>query len=156
MKDITREKVYKDVRLFERKLHSTYGKEIKVYIAIQGDDPAMMLNLDLIFNSVVEVVTEHAPHLVEYFTTEKKTRVQEYCNYMHAYAYIARKNGHTFHSIGRWVNRDHATIMHGNKKAQNLLDTKDKDFEKVYNLILNQIDCNVGISEQDTELQDNT
>jgi hypothetical protein len=156
MKDITREKVYKDVRLFEKNLHSTYGKDIKIYVAIRGSNPSNMLDLDLIFNSVVEVVAEHSPHLIDYFLTEKKTRVQEYCNYMHAFAYISRKNGHTFHSIGRWVRKDHATIIHGNKKAQNLLETKDKDFERVYNLILNQIDCNVGISEQDPQLQDNT
>lgn len=51
------------------------------------------------------------------------------------YMKIASDMGHSLDSTGRFIGYDHATVLHAKRNVNNLLDCKDPEITKIYNLV---------------------
>lgn len=58
------------------------------------------------------------------------TRIREVADARAVYCYLARMDGHSWVNIGRYINRDHATALHNNRKVNSLLKI-DKDISNL-------------------------
>tara|TARA_R110002050_G_scaffold56705_1_gene127500 strand:- start:2407 stop:2955 length:549 start_codon:yes stop_codon:yes gene_type:complete len=79
-----------------------------------------------------------------------KTRRKEYIMWMQVFSYVAWKIGYTKSYIGKFIDRNHASVIHSIKQTDTLLEINDKEFVIVYNIILNLIKKHVGIISTDT------
>jgi|TARA_B110000908_G_C10138147_1_gene395464 chromosomal replication initiation ATPase DnaA len=70
----------------------------------------------------------------------RKTREKEFAYARHLYAYFCRNyTNESFESIGKFINKNHATIIHSNKTIENWIEvdkTVKLDTDKI-NAILN-------------------
>lgn len=84
---------------------------------------------DFHVKSFVEVASE-------YFNIPitKKTRRRNVVALRQAISYLLHERGVTYTSIGRALNIDHATVIHGYKKTRDFLEMRDKDAVAVFKL----------------------
>ena len=57
---------------------------------------------------------------------------------MFVYYWATTSTQMTITSIGKWFNRDHATVIHGAKRIKDLLEV-DKNFAHLYNQFINKL-----------------
>lgn len=69
----------------------------------------------------------------------KKTRERRIADIRHCLCYALRKRDYTYTSIGAMINRDHATVIHAERKVEELY-LVDKDFTKLINAVNDVID----------------
>lgn len=96
------------------------------------------------------------------YTTEGmmlQTRKQLPILYRHIFFKIAREIGYTLKDIGRYAGFNHATVLHAVRRISDLLDIKDAEVTRNYNLIKNEIQNrygNVGDVQHDDQREPNT
>lgn len=61
------------------------------------------------------------------------TRKRPIVTYRHVFCKIARLMGYSMTNIGKYIGRDHATIIHSVKTVDNLIEAKDKDMMNCLN-----------------------
>lgn len=67
-----------------------------------------------------------------------KSRKNEYVEARCVFCYIAKtKLGFTYTGIGNYLNKDHTSIIHMNKRANDLLETDDKFYNLYYQTMEN-------------------
>lgn len=69
----------------------------------------------------------------------KKTRERRIADIRHCFCYALRKRDYTLTSIGAMINRDHATVIHAERKVEELY-LVDKDFTKLINAVNDVVD----------------
>lgn len=61
-----------------------------------------------------------------------KSRKKDIVMYRFIFFYLIReKYKYTYECIGAYFNRDHATVLHGEKRIRELLEIKDKEIEHI-------------------------
>jgi len=73
-----------------------------------------------------------------------KTRKQLPILYRHLFYKIAREIGYTLTDIGRYSSFNHATILYAERRVCELLEIRDPEITKNYNLIKNEINNRYG------------
>ena len=146
------DEVRKEIKLYEHEIRTKYNTNLKIYVAFSKEDYKSVTSLDDLFQTLISVLEKYDPGLIKYFTTDAKTRTADYCNYLHAFCYHARNLGYTYQKIGSYMNKNHATIIHSKRKAQELLDTNDAEFLIKFNKLTKTLEAHVGIPEQDIEI----
>lgn len=68
---------------------------------------------------------------------KKKIRKREIVSLRFCFFKVALEMGYSLTSIGLYLGFDHATVLHGNRTATNLMDTMNSQIILNYNLILN-------------------
>ncbi len=85
-----------------------------------------------------------------------KTRRRDIMLWVQTFTYIARKMGFTTIKIGKYINRDHATVLHSVKAVENALFTKEADLTQIYKQVLNSIKEYVGTITANSSGKDDT
>jgi chromosomal replication initiation ATPase DnaA len=68
----------------------------------------------------------------------RKTRLKEFVYARHLYAYFCKKfTNDSLTSIGKYINKDHATIIHSNTQISNWI-TCDEKVKLIYEILNNQ------------------
>lgn len=60
--------------------------------------------------------------------------------YRQIFCYLARQYHFTFKSIGKFINRDHATVIHSAKTINTLLEVRDVEVVGIYNAIYSNLE----------------
>ena len=68
---------------------------------------------------------EYLRKIVDKYGLHLKDRQRELVYQRFAFCYYARSLGYPLATIGKFINRDHGTVMHALKQAQNFLDIND-------------------------------
>ena len=76
--------------------------------------------------------------------------------WMQVFSYVAWKIGYNKSYIGRFIDRNHASVIHSINQTETLREVKDKQFVKVYNKVLNLIKNHVGIISTNTPGEDDS
>lgn len=155
MNNTIEEEIRLDLKSFSEELGLKYDTKVKIYTVFNKKNDTDYITLDLLFQCLISTLETNNPELIKYFTTSEKTRKAAYINYAHSFCYIARKYHFTCHAVGNYINKNHSTIVHATKRAQNLLDTNDCDFSFKYNLLIKNINAHVEFISNDTEKQHN-
>tara|TARA_R110001599_G_scaffold140731_3_gene320955 strand:- start:3090 stop:3545 length:456 start_codon:yes stop_codon:yes gene_type:complete len=130
------------VKKFREEIKSKYG--ITLYIASSSFEDVHPLELSKVWDLLFEIVEEFHPQYTKCYKNPLLTREREWMNYMHAYCLIVYRQLHYGPSvIGRFLKKNHASIIHSAKKGGDLLDCEDFDFSHKYHLLLNKVKKNV-------------
>jgi chromosomal replication initiation ATPase DnaA len=104
--------------------------------AINNDslEKTSIISLEALENIVLETV----PYNITPNLLRSRHRRREYVDTRSMFAHIARRFNFKFKSIGDYINRDHSSIMHLDRKASDLIET-DPVFMGIYTNITNKI-----------------
>lgn len=95
--------------------------------------------------SLERIILSTVPYDLTPHLFKSKSRRREYVDTRSIFAHIARRFNFKFKSIGEYINRDHTSIIHLNRKANNLIET-DPTFLSIYTIITNKIKEHYGKS----------
>ena len=73
---------------FVKKIKEKYGADI--YVAISNDSDKM--NLNTLYQALLNVLNENDPDLIIYTSFKKITRIKPWMLYQHAFCYVAYKH----------------------------------------------------------------
>jgi chromosomal replication initiation ATPase DnaA len=99
-----------------------------------GFDPKPLINLKTIIGKVAEIMEVHASAI------PMRTRKREFVFARQMFCYIASKyTNNTTVQIGKFIGRDHATVIHSKKAFQNLIDTNFGSIANDYKKLLKNL-----------------
>lgn len=131
-----------EVKKFRENIKEKYG--ITLYIANSSLDDVYPLELSKVWDLLFEIVEEFHPHYTRCYSEPQHTRERDWMNYIHAYCLITLKQLHYGPTmIGRFLKKNHASIIHSAKKGEDLLDLEDFDFSHKYHLLLKKVRTHV-------------
>lgn len=102
------------------------------------------LTLDELRTVINDIFKQNFPDIYTDEGMMLKTRKQLPILYRHLFYKIAREVGYTFKDIGRFAGFNHATILHAVKRISDLLEIKDAEVTRNYNLVKNEIQDRYG------------
>lgn len=133
---------YKLVDKFTAEFYEKTGMKVRVMVdqlnTLKGD--ASIFNDKIVsLNILEEEVLKALPFEVERNPIKSRSRKGEYVDVRCIFCYIACKvMGFTLTSVGRYLNKDHTSVIHMNKRAQNLINN-DERFLSLYKTIYEKI-----------------
>ena len=143
-RNILAEKLIKD---FVKEFKYKTGLKITVQLSnpalskeVLGSDPSKIdEEYPVVFLSDIEnVIMENYPYELKDGDLKHQSRKRELVDARSIFAHIARKFNFSFSTIGKYLSRDHTTIMHLDKKADNLM-KYDQNYESIYINIIEKI-----------------
>jgi hypothetical protein len=84
------------------------------------------------------LILESLPETINSEKFRSKSREREYVDVRSIFSYVARRFNFKYATIGKYLNKDHTTIIHHQKIAENLLET-DPIYKSKYEHIVNKI-----------------
>tara|TARA_R100001440_G_scaffold74036_1_gene99083 strand:- start:4044 stop:4562 length:519 start_codon:yes stop_codon:yes gene_type:complete len=117
------------------------------------DNPERVSLKDL-SNFVVMCMHEFNKSLIVYNDLSNvKTRKRDVLIWIQLFSYLAWKYGYSKSNIARFLNKNHATIIHSIKTIENFRDTNDVEFVAIYKHFENYLKNYVGTTTGDTDRQ---
>lgn len=134
-----------DVSNFIKKVKKKYGFNVHVVIGgLPTPKLANLVPLETLVDEAYSAMCIYDESLRSITSLRQKTRKRDVIQWMHCFYHIAWHYGYSKTAIGRIVERDHATVIHGVKSVTNFLDVKDPMTSNIYNLLMNHYKDNVG------------
>ncbi len=142
-----------EISLFKKSFYKNHG--IKLYI-YTPQDQNKKIPLGIFHDSALLALHENHPKFQSIKTLQHRTRLREFLVYVQVMSYLAHKEGHTKTSIGRFLKRNHATIINSCKMIENGFFTNDESVMNAHNNTLIKIKEYVGTISENTDDEDNT
>lgn len=120
-------------------------------VTLHEKDPACIVGHNL----------ESLKDIIDRFTDDKSqticcpSRKRSIINLRNIYCMLAADLGYKYKTIGRYINRNHATIIHAIKSGYDLLES-DKDFQLLYIQISTQLNPEIYPDARISETPDET
>ena len=148
---------------FIEDFESKYDKTVQVILnngtsLISTEDIIELENmskLEKIEALVLKAMYAESPQLLYIKNFKNPTRRGEYILWKQIFSYIAWDIGFSKSIIGRYIDRNHATVIHSIKTAENLLSVEDHRFTEAYYSVINNIKDYVGIVAKNTKTRHN-
>lgn len=124
------------IKKFTQEFKEKTGLKCMVHITeLGGVDQENVLNNLLTLEKVEKIFLNCLPpEISEGFRLRNRSRRREQVDIRTMFCSIAYRLNFTFSDIGRFLGKDHTTIIYLNRKADNLLDI-DERFASIYNSI---------------------
>ena len=141
--NIETNKVHYEIENFKETIYQNYGIKIHVFFK-EADIPSVSLE-DLEFILVFKLKKDH-PDFKQISSFRDSTSRKYYLVlYRQLFCYIAHKKyGYSKSEIGRYLSKDHTTVIHSIRSVNNYFDTDDKLVKALYNDISKAIKDYVG------------
>lgn len=145
VKDYKERLAYRMVEKFTSDFYEKTGMRARVMVdqlnTLKGD--CSIFNDKIVsLNMLEDEVLKALPFEVERNPIKSRSRKGEYVDVRSIFCYIACKiMGFTLTSVGRHLNKDHTSVIHMNKRAQNLINN-DERFFSLYKTIYEKIKIN--------------
>lgn len=141
----------KDIIRFKKVILDQYGVNLHIY----GIDTTNyhVPSLKTISDAVVQVMKERHPEYI-YNDLKARYRGKDYVMYRKLFCYIAYNTGYTCKSVGKFVDRDHSSVVHSRGSVEDMLYIKDKDYTTNLMLINNIIEEHVGNISENNKRED--
>tara|TARA_R110000822_G_scaffold176765_1_gene316839 strand:+ start:286 stop:654 length:369 start_codon:yes stop_codon:yes gene_type:complete len=102
------------------------------------------LTLFEVQKACLDVMYKLYPELINYIDLSSKYRGKEYVMFRKIYCNLSCTGNYTYRTIGKFIDRDHSTVIYSKNNVEDLLYIKDKIYCKTYSLILKTLKTNVG------------
>tara|TARA_B100000497_G_C7674457_1_gene407307 strand:+ start:456 stop:971 length:516 start_codon:yes stop_codon:yes gene_type:complete len=142
----------KQISEFKKSFYLTHG--IKLYI-YTPQEKNKKIPLGIFHDSALHALHEHHPKFSNIKSLQNRTRLREFLVYVQVMSYLAHKEGHTKSSIGKFIKRNHATVINSCKMIENGFFSNDKTVVDAYNNTLIKIEEYVGTISENTNGKDN-
>lgn len=137
MKQTTKIKEVDDeIKLFKSFLNEKYG--VEVVILTQADN-VYRLTIPETGEIVNNYLTKYAEQNGRHMTVQTKSRREDRVLHHQAFCKICRDMNYGVSEIGRYLHKDHSTIIYSIRRATDLLYIGDNRFLTVYNSIKTEI-----------------
>lgn len=146
--------LYAEIKALELKLRSKYKYDLKLSYKLHENEEKP-ISLDDLYDGLIRVVGDNNPELQHYFLKNIKTRKKQVMDYKHSFRYIVVCSydfGVT--EVARYLEIDHATVIHSRRLGDDLLDARDPGFIRAFTLLteyFNTIFTDVGFTTEDSE-----
>jgi len=134
-----------EVNHFVKNVKSKYG--VNVHVVLGGLTAPRMLSLvplETLAEEAHSAMVIYDPTLQHIKSLKEKTRKRDVIQWVHCFYHIAWHQGYSKTAIGRAVNRDHATVIHGIKTVDSYLSISDLMVSDIYSNLMNHYKDNVG------------
>lgn len=138
----------KQISEFKKSFYLSHG--IKLYI-YTPQDQNKKIPLGIFHDSALLALHENHPKFQSIKTLQHRTRLREFLVYVQVMSYLAHKEGHTKTSIGRFLKRNHATIINSCKMIENGFFSNEQTVMDAHNNTLKHLEKYVGTISEDTE-----
>tara|TARA_R110000803_G_scaffold181734_1_gene244130 strand:+ start:94 stop:543 length:450 start_codon:yes stop_codon:yes gene_type:complete len=119
---------------------------IELYVIQKKGVSSYTLDLDEYSNIIHKSLIENYSEYANCKSLKENIRKQELVMHRQLFFYITYHAGVATKSrLGKYMNKNHATVINGINKIQNYFDTGDKIFLKIYNQITKKIEEHVGV-----------
>jgi|9_EtaG_2_1085328.scaffolds.fasta_scaffold04931_3 hypothetical protein len=140
-----------EIKKFRDNIEKRYG--VKLYIVSPNFNNIYPVELSIVWNKLFEVVEENHPQYMDCYSNPKLTREREWMNYVHAYCLVSAKQlNYGCTEIARFLDKNHASVIHSAKKGAELLEVNDFDFTAKYCSLLTKVKDYVGTIYQDSKV----
>lgn len=145
--------ILKEVKNFKMKLNNKYG--IDVHIFVKSDTER--LSLEAIEAACVRVFNRLFPLLDDVDTISGRTRVRQFVMLRQIFCYIA-VNDYSYgkSETGRYMLRDHATVIHSIKACENYMFQNHREFMDAMISVKQELQKYVGNISKDNAGEDNS
>jgi len=134
-----------DVSNFIKKVKKKYGFNVHVVLGgLATTKLSTLVSLETFVDEAYSAMCIYDQTLSSISSLKAKTRKRDVIQWTHCFYHIAWHYGYSKTAIGRIVEKDHATVIHGIKSVSNFLDVKDPMTTTIYNLLMNHYKDNVG------------
>lgn len=131
-----------------REFVDNFKKQTGLNVAIRFNDNEFldMISLDeskeklpvISLNILQDIILKSMPYPISEQQFKSRDRSREFVDARIIFTHVARRLSFKYAYIGKYLNRDHTTIIYQNKRCDNLLDT-DPSFTSIYNLVTDKI-----------------
>ena len=142
-----------DIVEFKKSFLTKHG--IKLYI-YTPKEKKKIIPIGVFHDSALTALHKDQPIFRNIKTLQNRTRFRDYIVYVQVMSYLAHKEGHSKTSIGKFLKRNHATIINSCKMIENGFFSNDKTVMHAYNNTLKQLEDYVGTIPKDTKSKPNT
>ena len=143
----------KEISEFSKRFYTKYGVKLYIYSPKETDSK---VPLDVLHDSTLCALHENQPGFRYIKSLKEKVRFRDYLVYVQVFSYLANKEGYTKTRVGRYLERNHATIINSCKQVENGFFTNDKVVTNAYNNIIKQLEKDVGPISENAESKSNT
>jgi len=144
MTDEIEEKIQKDLKSFKSEIFRKYNVDIHIYFSRYQmmEQTVTMSNLWVVFT---EVIQEHYPEHIRLIDLKIKTRKKDWVTILQCFAHIAFNDlGYNKSQIGKFLGKDHATVIHYLNRVEHYTNMKESYFMKTYTLFKDKYTEYVG------------
>ena len=156
-------KYNKKIQIIVSNTDNEHISSIKDYTNIWNDEIEALASakttykLNVLEDLIIDTMHTYDPDLyyIESFNNIS-TRKKDILIWVQAFSYIARKMGFSATRIGKYIKRNHATVLNSSKVIDGYLSTGDIEFKLIYKQILKSIKKYVGIISTNPSAEDDS
>ncbi len=137
-----------DIAEFKKSFYTTYGVKLYIY---SPSEKNKKIPLGIFHDSALAALHENEPKYSRVKNLQHRTRFRDYLVYVQVMSYLAHKEGHSKTSIGKFLKRNHATIINSCKMIENGFFSNDQKVLDAHDNTLKHLKKYVGTISEDTE-----
>lgn len=140
---------------FKKTILRSYGVEITVFQKMKdsGDDRP---TLEQIHKACICVMNELYPDLRNVKILSVRRRHRNLVMFRKIYCYLGYNLKYTCDSVGKYIERDHSSVIHGKKSVEDMIYINDKQYVEALEKVTKLINKYVGTITEDTTRENNT
>jgi len=143
----------RDISKFKKSFYETYNVKLYIYTPSEKEK---QIPIGVFHDCALAALHESHPCYSSIKSLQNRNRLRSYLVYVQVMSYLAHKEGHSKSSIGKFLKRNHATVINSCKMIENGFFSNDKTVQDAYNNTLKHLETYVGIIPENTESQLNS
>jgi chromosomal replication initiation ATPase DnaA len=131
------EQVDSEIKNFKLKIFKEYNIDLVIFSYERKEFKKIKIPLLNLWTIYINHIKECYPEYFQYTDFRNNSRNRIWITLHQSFCYIAYNDlNYTYSEIGRFVNKDHTTIIHQIKKVDDYIDKKDLLFCNIHELML--------------------
>ena len=133
---------------FKKTFYTSYGVKLYIYAPEKKNE---RIPIGVFHEAALSALHEEHPSYSRVKNLQHRTRFRDYLVYVQVMSYLAHKEGHSKTSIGKFLKRNHATIINSCKMIENGFFSNDQKVLDAHDNTLTHLKKYVGTISEDTE-----
>ena len=141
-----------DIVKFKQTMLTQYGIEIIVFQKLNGEGENRP-TLQQIHKACITTMHMLYPELENIKKLSVLNRTKDLVMFRKIYCHIGHSMRYTCHAVGKYIERDHSSVVHGRNSVDDMLYIKDKSYIDAFDKVNKLINTYVGTIPNNTEKQ---
>ena len=133
-----------DIVKFKETMLTQYGIEIIVFQKLHNEGEYRP-TLQQIHKACITVMHMLYPELQNINKLSELNRTKDLVMFRKIYCHICHSMRYTCHAVGKYIKRDHSSVVHSRNSVDDMLYIKDKSYMNAFDKINKLINTYVGI-----------
>lgn len=134
-----------EIKKFKSKIFKKYNVDLVVFSYKKNELKKVNVQLVDLWSIYIDHIKDNYPEYFQYTDFRNATRQSTWVALNQSFSYIAYTElSYSYSEIGRFVNKEHSTIIHQVKKAGGYIDKKDPLFCNIHKLMFKKYKEYVG------------